>query len=156
MDADIGCPIPYVPESIFGDYDWFLTHARYARLVSRIYSTIFSLSAAGNSSSYYLDRIHHLLEELESWKTSIPESYRPGEPLQARLMPGPVAVSVALHTQYYYYNALMTLSRTALYLGDGPKEMGLQLRMKRLLIDTACSILELTKYIEVASYTSLW
>ncbi|PLB48515.1 hypothetical protein P170DRAFT_511072 [Aspergillus steynii IBT 23096] len=156
MDADIGCPIPYVPESIFGDYDWFLTHARYARLVSRIYSTIFSLSAAGNSSSYYLDRIQHLLEELESWKTSIPESYRPGEPLQARLMPGPVAVSVALHTQYYYYNALMTLSRTALYLGDGPKEMGLQLRMKRLLIDTACSILELTKYIEVASYTSLW
>ncbi|KAI9039795.1 fungal specific transcription factor domain-containing protein [Aspergillus affinis] len=156
MDADIGCPIPYVPESVFGDYDWFLTHARYARLVSRIYSTIFSLSAAGNSSSYYLDRIQHLLEELESWKASIPECYRPGEPLKARLMPGPVAVSVALHAQYYYYNALMTLSRTALYIGDGPKEMGLQLRMKRLFIDTACSILELTKYIEVASYTSLW
>lgn len=156
MDSDIGCPIPYVPESVFGDYDWFLTFARYARLVSRIYSSLFSVSSAGNITRFYRASIYRLHDDLEAWRMSIPEPYRPGEPLRARALPGPLAISIALSTHYLYLNAHLNLLRTALHIGADEPGTDRQLETKKLLMKTACSILELTKHIEVATYTSIW
>ncbi|KKA16524.1 Fungal specific transcription factor [Rasamsonia emersonii CBS 393.64] len=156
MDSDIGCPIPYVPESVFGDYDWFLASARYARLVSKIYSSLFSVSSAGKTTGFYHTSICQLRDELEEWRMSIPERYRPGEPLRARSLPGMLAVSIALTTQYLYFNALLTLLRTSLQVGADELGTAHQLATKKFLMKTACSILELTTYIEVATYTSLW
>lgn len=156
MDSDIGCPIPCVPESVFGDYDWFLASARYARLVSKIYSSLFSVSSAGKTTGFYHTSICQLRDELEEWRMSIPERYRPGEPLRARSLPGMLAVSIALTTQYLYFNALLTLLRTSLQVGADELGTAHQLATKKFLMKTACSILELTTYIEVATYTSLW
>ncbi|KAF5671669.1 fungal specific transcription factor [Fusarium heterosporum] len=41
-DEDIGCIIPVVPESVFGDYDWFTAAIRLARISSIAYSNLFS------------------------------------------------------------------------------------------------------------------
>ncbi|KAL1961697.1 hypothetical protein VTN77DRAFT_1301 [Rasamsonia byssochlamydoides] len=156
MDSDIGCPIPYVPESVFGNYDWFLAFARYARLVSRIYSNLFSVSSVGKTTGFYHACIQRLRDELETWRMSIPERYRPGEPLRARALPGALAVSIALHTHYLYLNALLTLLRISLHVGADGLGTAHQLETKKLLMKTACTILDLTKHIEVATYTSLW
>jgi hypothetical protein len=159
MDSDIGCPIPYVPESVFGNhYDWFLTLSRYARLVSRIYSSLFTVSSGGHPTSVYHTSIRQLHDELEAWRMSIPEQYRPREAVQGRALPGTLAISIAVQTQYLYFNALLTLLRVSLHVGTDHDDMGTahQQETKRQLMKTACSILDLTKYIEVATYTSLW
>ena len=41
-DEDIGCDIPSVPGSMFGDYNWFLSAIRLSRLTSIAYATLFS------------------------------------------------------------------------------------------------------------------
>jgi hypothetical protein len=160
MDSDIGCPIPYVPESIFGDYDWFLSLARYSRLVSRICSSLFSVSSGEiTTGSTYHGSIHQLSKELEAWQLSIPEKYRPGERFSGRGLPGTLEMFIAVTTQYLYFNALLTLLRISLYAGAGnvaPAPAPDQQETKKKLMRTACLILDLTKYIEVETYTSLW
>jgi hypothetical protein len=160
MDSDIGCPIPYVPESIFGGYDWFLSLARYSRLVSRICSSLFSVSSGEiTTGSTYHGSIHQLSKELEAWQLSIPEKYRPGERFSGRGLPGTLEMFIAVTTQYLYFNALLTLLRISLYAGAGnvaPAPAPDQQETKKKLMRTACLILDLTKYIEVETYTSLW
>ncbi|KAI8167102.1 hypothetical protein K4K50_007062 [Colletotrichum sp. SAR 10_71] len=57
VDSDIFCPIPLVPEATVGDFNWFLHFIRFGRLLSRAYTSLFSVGVSGNSNSYYLDVI---------------------------------------------------------------------------------------------------
>ncbi len=72
MDSDISCPIPNIPEAAFGDFDWFLTLARHARLLSRGLSSLYSVGVTGSPNAYYLAVIDQLHSELENWRMSIP------------------------------------------------------------------------------------
>ncbi|KAI9834090.1 MAG: hypothetical protein M1819_003375 [Sarea resinae] len=157
MDADIGCPIPFVPEASFGNLDWFLAFARYSRLVSQIYNLLFSISSTGNSAKVYYTRVDQLGEELERWRMSIPEEFRPDEIFRARALPEALGVAIALRLQYFYYNALLSLCRTTLHVSSEDNYGAVrQQESRRLLMKTARSILELTKYVEVETYTPLW
>ncbi|KAJ0332551.1 hypothetical protein COL922a_011320 [Colletotrichum nupharicola] len=74
VDSDIFCPIPLVPEATVGDFNWFLHFIRFGRLLSRAYTSLFSVGVSGNSNSYYLDVISQLTDELEEWRSSLPDN----------------------------------------------------------------------------------
>ncbi|KAJ5202180.1 hypothetical protein N7449_004259 [Penicillium cf. viridicatum] len=156
QDSNISCAIPDVQESTFDDYDWFFSFLRYARLVSKIHSSLFNISSVNQPAAEYNSKVQGFLSELESWRISAPGRFRAGEPLKPRLLREPLAETIALMTNYLYFHALLTLSWTLLHFSAiklGPMR---QLDLKRGLMRTARSVLELTKLIEVAPYTPVW
>ncbi|KAG0160527.1 hypothetical protein PDIDSM_8057 [Penicillium digitatum] len=156
QDSNISCAIPDVQESTFDDYDWGFSFLQYARLVSKIHSSLFTISSVNQPASEYNAKVQGFLTELESWRLSAPLRFRAGEPLKPRLLREPLAQMIALMTNYLYFDALLTLSWTLLHFSAiklGPMR---QLDLKRGLMRTARSVLELTKFIEVAPYTPVW
>ncbi|PYH88727.1 hypothetical protein BO71DRAFT_364845 [Aspergillus ellipticus CBS 707.79] len=155
-DANISCAIPDVPESTFDDYDWFFSFVKYARLVSKIHLSLFTISAVNQPLSIYNSLVESLRLDLESWRLSAPVRFRPGEMLKPRLLREPFAVQIALITHFLYLNALLTLSWTVLHHGSVRLGTSQQEVMKRDLMRTARSVLELTGYIEVSHSTPVW
>ncbi|CAI7655387.1 unnamed protein product [Penicillium pancosmium] len=157
QDSNISCAIPDVQESTFDDYDWFFGFLRYARLVSKIRNDFLQITSLNQSASEYITKGQGLLKELESWRLSIPERFRAGVSLKTRLLREPLAQRVALMTHYMYFHALLTLSWSLLHssaIKVGPMQE--QLDLKRSMMRTARSVLELTKFIEVAPSTPVW
>ncbi|GKZ26322.1 hypothetical protein AbraIFM66951_002246 [Aspergillus brasiliensis] len=155
-DANISCSIPDVTESTFDDYDWFFTFVKYARLVSKVRQSLFTISSVSQPLSNYNSVVESLRIELESWRSSIPTRFRPGEKLKTRSLQEPLAAQIALITHFLYLNALLTLSWTVLHYGAVRLETTQQETMKRDLMRTARSVLELTVHIEVAPSTPVW
>ncbi|PWY81574.1 hypothetical protein BO94DRAFT_625734 [Aspergillus sclerotioniger CBS 115572] len=155
-DANISCAIPDVPESTFHDYDWFFNFVKYARLVSKIRQSLFTISSVSQPLSSYNSVVESLRMELETWRLTAPPRFRPGETLKTRLLRETLAVQVALITHFLYLNALLTLSWTVLHHGAVRLGTTQQEVMKRELMRTARSVLELTVFIEVAPSTPVW
>ncbi|KAK1486735.1 hypothetical protein CCUS01_15065 [Colletotrichum cuscutae] len=160
VDSDISCPIPVVPEATSGDFSWFLHLVRFARLLSRAYTSLFSVGVSGNSDSYYLDVIDQLNGELEEWRASLPDNgFRPGGILRPQIVSGPNARSLALILHYLYYSMLLTLARTTLCYLPVPETPAVKAtkddKMKTIL-NASRAILELTTMIEVEPYTVTW
>lgn len=155
-DANISCAIPDVPESTFHDYDWFFNFVKYARLVSKIHQSLFTISSVSQPLSSYNLVVESLRMELETWRLTAPPRFRPGETLKTRLLRETLAVQVALITHFLYLNALLTLSWTVLHHGAVRLGTTQQEVMKRELMRTARSVLELTVFIEVAPSTPVW
>jgi len=156
MDYDIGCPIPYIPEATYEGFDWFLVFCRYGRLLSRAYQCLFTVNVAVNPPNIYWEKIDLLKEELEKWRNSIPELFRPGNALKTRDLPSS-AVTIAIRLQYFYYNALMAIFRVTVHVGaDELSNIERLKESKRSMMRCARSILELTKFIDVETYTPSW
>ncbi|GME36869.1 Fungal specific transcription factor domain containing protein [Neofusicoccum parvum] len=137
--------------------DWLVTFSRYSRLVSQIYENLFAINATGKSATAYYSIIDELSANLEAWRASIPEPFRPGAEFRARAFRGPPATTLAIFVQYLYYSVLLALSRATLHVAATSVEHAARHQEgKRLLMRTARSILELTKYIEVETYTPVW
>ncbi|EXF79248.1 C6 zinc finger protein [Colletotrichum fioriniae PJ7] len=157
VDSDISCPIPVVPEATSGDFSWFLHLVRFARLLSRAYTSLFSVGVSGNSDSYYLDVIDQLNGELEEWRASLPDNgFRPGGILRPQTVSGPNARSLALILHYLYYSMLLTLARTTLcYLPvpETPAVTATKDDKMKTILNASRAILELTTMIEVEPYT---
>ncbi|TQN67764.1 putative transcriptional regulatory protein [Colletotrichum shisoi] len=169
VDCDISCPIPVTSEATIAGFDSFLHLVRLSRLLSRAYTSLFSVGVSGNSSSYYLDVIDQLNVELEAWRASLPDNgFRPGGTVRAQAILEPVARSLAVVLHYLYYSLLLTLSRTMLvYLpaSDGPVAVAVavapEVAAKRssnlkTTLDGCRFILELTSMIELEPYTNTW
>ncbi|KAI2860831.1 transcriptional regulator family: Fungal Specific TF [Aspergillus niger] len=155
-DANISCAIPDMTESTFHDYDWFFNFVKYARLVSKIHQSLFTISSVSQPLSTYDSVVESLRIELEAWRANIPPRFRPGEKFKTRSLQEPLAVQVALITHFLYLNALLTLSWTVLHYGAVRLGSTQQEIMKRDLMRTARSVLELTVHIEVAPSTPVW
>lgn len=143
-------------ESTFHDYDWFFSFLQYGRLVSKIHSDLFTISSTNQPVADYNTKVQVLLQELEAWRLSSPMRFRAGEQLKPRLLHEPLAQTIALMTHYLYLNALLTLSWTLLHFSAARLRATQQLELKRELMRTARSVLELTKYIDVAPSTPIW
>lgn len=172
MDLDISSAVAprLLPE--LGDFDWNIAFIRHARLLSRIYSALYSVSAGGRPFEYYRITVSRLKTELEAWRVCIPEYLRPKEPIQPHLIRTPQAMDVCIRLHYLYYNTMLTLNRTVLQLeavnshGSGenfesPSASTISSSTKAgealsEFMLTARSILELTRHIAVEPYTSLW
>ncbi|SPO04602.1 uncharacterized protein DNG_07287 [Cephalotrichum gorgonifer] len=156
VDNDISCPVPYVPESVFDGFNWFLTFITHARLTSRVYISLFSAGVTGNSSSYYLSTVAQLSDELASWRMALPDTgFRPGGLVRPHGVAGAQAKIVALTTHYLYYSIKLSLSRTALLHLPGSPESSSEESITKPMLDAARSILDLTALIEVEPYTPI-
>lgn len=108
------------------------------------------------SDNHYNANVQRLILELEAWRVSVPERFRAGEPLKPRLLHEPLSQTVALTTHYLYFNAQLTLCWTLLHCSAAKLGAAQQIELKQQLMRTARSVLELTKFIEVAPSTPIW
>lgn len=163
VDHDISCPIPSVPDALFGDFDWLLIYARHARLLSRALTSLFSAGVTGNPPPYFLGTINQLNQELETWRQSIAEDYRPGQTFQAHklhaMLQGDATRQVILWTHYLYSGFRIIMCRATLQLAasiEGLVSSLQQAECKMLVMEESRSILELTKYIDAEPWAPLW
>jgi hypothetical protein len=156
LDYDIGVPVPSTPDACFGDFDWFLTHIRFARLLSKMYEMLFSVSATLNSADAYRSAIELVKQELSHWRDSIVEPFRPGLPFRYRHLCGPSSMQIAIRLQFYYYSAIIAIARLDLSVNSLRQNESGQSENKRTLMASARAIIELTKYIDTEAYTPIW
>ncbi|KAJ5805825.1 uncharacterized protein N7503_003427 [Penicillium pulvis] len=116
MDCDIGSPIPVVREAVFGEFDWFLTSIRFARLYSRIFTDLFSISATTNSKATYLVNIDELERLLEQQRQAIPRQFQPGTKLRPQAFSHPCGILAALRVHYHYHELKISLHRMRLHV----------------------------------------
>jgi hypothetical protein len=153
-DYDVGCPIPEIPEAVFGGFDWFLSSARFSRLVSRAYETLFSVSARMKSPEQYFAAIDRVDADLEKWRNSIPNEFRPGEPFRPQHCTTSSSM-IALRAHFYYHAVVVALCRLTLHLGAGTSSAR-QEEAKKRLMRTARHVVENTRYIDAEPYTPIW
>ncbi|OLN87214.1 putative transcriptional regulatory protein C530.05-like protein 5 [Colletotrichum chlorophyti] len=160
VDSDICCSIPIVPEAAVGDFNWFLHLVRFGRLLSRAYTSLFSAGVSGNSNSYYLDVIDQLNQELEQWRSSLPDTgFRPGGLIRPQTVAGSLPRLLTLTIHYLYNSLSLTLSRATLaYLpaSGSPTTQSQKATSISAILAASRSILELTSMIEVEPYTVIW
>ncbi|KAH8434126.1 fungal specific transcription factor domain-containing protein [Aspergillus melleus] len=154
-DCDIGCPVPETPEAIFGGFNWFFSTARFSRILSRAYTTLFSISAMTHSVQSSRSSLSKIEEQVENWRMTVPVEFRPGCPVDLHRLPSLSVKTVILRTHFAYYALVIALSRLKLYLNS--REPAAQFQEARCkLLNAARTVIEMTQYIEVASYTPLF
>lgn len=152
-DEDIGCCIPSVPESLFGGYNWFLSAIRLGRLSSIAYTTLFSAGASLKPAGACLDSIKSVRRGLEEWRVSVPEAIRPKEPLRLSESASPSTKSVAIQTQYLYYNLVFAVERLSLHVD--PDEKLDREDSKWELMNAARAVVELLQFIKIEPHTPI-
>ncbi|OJD30283.1 fungal specific transcription factor domain containing protein [Diplodia corticola] len=164
-DHDIGFAPPSHPEPAFQNFDWLTAFSRHGRLVSRIYGSLFAINASGKSASTYYRIIGELRAELESWRLSMPEPFRPGEDgggaFRVRAFggggAGPPATTVAVFVRYLYLSVVLALARATLHVArTTEEECAKHQAAKRELMGAARRVLELCRYVEVEAFSHVW
>lgn len=146
-DEDIGCNIPSVPGSMFGDYNWFLSAIHLSRLTSIAYTTLFSTNSSLKPAEDCLVSIKHLRRGLEEWRLSVPAAFRPKEPLRLSEIASPRTKMVAIQTHYLYCNLIFAVERLSLHVDpDGKLDRE---DSKWELMNAARTVIELVRFIEI-------
>ncbi|KAK0620623.1 hypothetical protein B0T14DRAFT_234895 [Immersiella caudata] len=146
-DEDIGCIIPPAPESLFDDYNWYISAIRFGRLCSVAYSALFSVSASLKSKEGLRSAIPNIMRMLENWRLSVPLKFRPQEPIQIQQDATPSTKRVFLETQYHYLNLLIAIDRLSLQVeAEGSPERE---KVKFRLMRSARTVIELTHLVEL-------
>lgn len=152
-DYDIGCPVPQVTASATGEYNWFLSSIRLARILSIAYESLFSVSASTCPAASQLTALHNVRTSLEKWRMLVPVEFRPLEPLNSTRLVDPKTKKIALSTQYYYYHLVIAIERLSLRLGS---EQGVHPEeCHSRLVQAAKTVIELTRFIDVEPYTPI-
>jgi hypothetical protein len=140
--------VPDTPISRFGDYDWFLSSIRAARIQSVAYTTIFSVSASQQSTETLLKAVESVRSRLETWRMSIPMDFRPKEPIDSAKMTNSCHLMVALETHCTYYELNIALERVQVHIAQRKGETGLDSQLR--MVETARTIIELAQLIPIA------
>jgi hypothetical protein len=155
-DYDIGCPIPATPEAHIDGFDSFVTLLRLARLCSKAYQMLFSVSATMKSPEEYLVAVDCIRNDLLDWKSSVPYKFRPED--NPDTPPDPAVASfMLLRLHYQYYALVMSLCRLDLHVGS--KFTCQRSRMdaaQHQLMGAAKALIQLTTYIDIRPYTPMW
>ncbi|KAH8645936.1 fungal-specific transcription factor domain-containing protein [Tricladium varicosporioides] len=154
-DYDIGSPIPETPDAVFQGFDWFFTMARFSRLISRAYEVLFSISATLDSTELSYAAIDSINDDLERWRKSIPEGFRPGDSFQLKHFLDHSSTTVALRVHYHYYSLVIALSRMSLHV-DAETPSCRKSKSKNTLMNAARVIIELTRYIDTEAHAPIW
>ncbi|KAH7008414.1 hypothetical protein EDB80DRAFT_716495 [Ilyonectria destructans] len=158
IDIDITTPIPCIPESIFGTFDWFLTFARLSRLLSQALSSLFSPGVSKKDTGYYMSTIDGIDNDLEQWRSSLPEDKQPGPLCNQYQFRKPVSGVALLWTHFLYYSFRLILARAYHQLpanNDDPSVRESRAKALQTMMSTSRSILELTPFIDVEPSTPL-
>jgi hypothetical protein len=153
-DEDIACVVPPFPEAQVGSFNWFVAFIRIGRISSIVYNSLFSISASLRSKESYQIAMSHIRRILEDWRQSIPADYRPGDSASFPASPTTVSISLIAHQVHYsYYHIIIALERLTLHLELEQGDKG-QMSKQRLM-NTARTIIELTKHIDVQPYVPI-
>lgn len=150
-----------MPESVFGDFDWFLTFAKHARLLSRALTSLFSVGVAGKPRGYYAAVIDRLNADLEQWRSSIPANWRPGEHFTAHQLQETdhLVRPLALWTLFLYNGFRLSILRATLHLTihfNRVVNAETQTDITKQLMETSRAILELLSFLDAEPHTPLW
>lgn len=121
-----------------------------------------SLFCPGNCQKdveYYTGAISQLQDDLEEWRLSIPEDFRPRQPCQQYIFRRTVDNPSVIWIHYLYYSFRLILLRTHLQVrGDDPQRNAtpLSTQLRDDLIMVSRSILEIIIFVEVEPSTPLW
>ncbi|KAE8423628.1 hypothetical protein BDV36DRAFT_242963 [Aspergillus pseudocaelatus] len=116
VDCDIGSPVPFIEEAVFENFDWFFVSIKFARLYSRIFTELFSITATKNSRTTYLNTIFEFEELLEQQCQAIPSRFRPGVKLRPQAFSHPCGLNAALRVHYHYHELKIALHRLKLHI----------------------------------------
>ncbi|KAL2867584.1 fungal specific transcription factor domain-containing protein [Aspergillus lucknowensis] len=154
-DADIGTPVPHAPEAVFGTFDWLKAMSRFSRFSSKVYGSLFSISATLRSPETLYAAVEAYMDELEAWRMSVPEDFRPGSKFPPATATETTLTTMALRLNLYYYSAVVALSRFYLNLPQRNHQHK-STECESALLAAASRIVELTNFIDLASYTPIW
>lgn len=149
-------PVPHVPESSFGSFNWVLTMSRHCRLLSRAMNTLFCPGICQKGAHYFVTTIAQLQQDLEQWRMSIPHDLRPGPSYQYHTLRQPLKGSLGIWLNYLYYSLRLILLRSRLQINDPADNDLTRAECRDQLIDVSRSILEMVTYVDVAPSTPLW
>ena len=137
--------VPETPISKFGEYDWFLSSIRAARIQSVAYSTVFSVSASQQPVEVLLKAVDHVRSRLETWRKSSPIDFRPKEPFDTSKMTTSCQLMVAIETHYCYYELAIALERVMVHIAQrrGESTTASQVRM----VEAARTVIEMARLI---------
>lgn len=136
---------------MFGEYNWFLSSIRIARLFSMTYISLFSISASAKPKGSYQATLQDIRGRLEEWRLSVPIDFRPGEAVQMALVSSPCERLVRVQTWYSYYALVIALERLALHL----EPRGTNGRDEERLINAARAIVELVAFIDIKPHVPI-
>ncbi|KAH7216959.1 uncharacterized protein BKA55DRAFT_697668 [Fusarium redolens] len=156
IDANIIVPMPYIPESHLGALNWTTILAQQARLLSRAMNTLFCPGVCHRGSQYFLMTIDQLLEDLEQWRASIADEFRPGYPSQFNLLRRPLHGTVGIWINYLYYSLKLILLRSRLQIDSCQGSELSKTSHSDPLIEVSRSVLEIVTYVDVEPSTPLW
>ncbi|KAJ5301515.1 hypothetical protein N7508_006378 [Penicillium antarcticum] len=154
-DYDIGCPVPDIPEAIYGDFNWFLSAIRFSRILSQAYVSLFSVSATMKSQESYYSAIDQIQGRLESWRLAIPESFRPGLHPHFDTFSNSGTKMPAIYTHLRYYSLVIALARLTLYLSANETSPRTE-ENKRTLMMAARMVIELIQFVDTAPHTPIF
>lgn len=123
-------------------------------MASDIYQRLFSVKARSSSQALRQREASRCLEELEAWRLSVPESFRPGLRLRSHRLGQPQAVYLAVQIHFSYYNVRIALARVCLLAWAQDSEE--QTRYRLLLTDSARSITDLVHFIDLEPFVLPW
>ncbi|KAF9885321.1 hypothetical protein FE257_013038 [Aspergillus nanangensis] len=154
-DCDIVCPLPTPIDDLLGELDWIRAWAAFSRLTSKAYDRLFSVSAALSPSHIYLKHATSILVELEDWKDTLPERFRPGSAIKLHLFNNPVSLTLAVKIRLWYHNLQIAIARLVLHISNG-QPIAQQSESKWMLMCAARSIVELTHFMTIEPFTPCW
>ncbi|EXA30695.1 hypothetical protein FOVG_17960 [Fusarium oxysporum f. sp. pisi HDV247] len=149
---DISCPIPQTTLPFLPDFNWLRFLSAYAQMISRIYERLFSVKARSLSKESRRTEAARAFEELEHWKNSAPEDFRPGLPVKAHRLGKPQAVALAIQIHFYYHNVRIALSRVSILASARDHEN--PMRYKLTLTESARAIIDLVHLIHHEPFVS--
>ncbi|CAG8908611.1 unnamed protein product [Penicillium egyptiacum] len=155
IDSNIGTPVPRIPDALFGGFNYFHTLCRFSRVLSKAKDTLFSISATLVPSSKILTNIDALTGELECWKKSICEDFQPGNDFQQSGRLDSLSIALKLMLSYQYHGATIALARLKVNVASSEADPS-KLQAEQVLLRASRSIIELTRYIDVETYTPIW
>lgn len=115
-----------------------------SRLSSLAYNRLFTATALRRPRSQLLQDIDVVRESLESWRSSIPEHYRPGKPLRSRSVEKPGFLLAALQHHSWYHLLSIAMARLEAHLSVGRIDTR-HAQAKRLLMLHARGIISMTQ-----------
>jgi hypothetical protein len=154
-DEDIGCGIPSVPESVFGEYNWFLSAIQLGRLTSIAYTTLFTTGSSLKPVTERLTCVEDLRRRLEEWRSQVPTAFRPKEPLLPSELTSSKTKMIAIQTHYLYYHLVFAIERVSLHIDPNGKLQGKDNKWN--LMSAARNVIEIVQFIDVEPHMPvLW
>jgi hypothetical protein len=147
------------PERAGLPFDFFLCFTKLARICGITAQRLYSAAAQCLSSSQLLATANRILEDLESWRQSIPVALRPGQPFgRIHAADGfSRAQLLVLHFSYNYVLCAVHRRFTPIFTQDDEDQELVVLRATPVThIEAARSMVLLTKYLDCESYSPAW